>query len=132
MRFLVSSVRVLAKNNSFGISCIGFCFGKNQMCLFAGRLFTLSDNDFGLCVRAGWRAKSCQTETNAGAGYKVTSLHDTPPDAKPVLAARGYFILLSLFFLIFLLFCLVVYLQNIQKSMGRLVNNDLSIQSICQ
>jgi len=38
--------------------------------------------------------KSCQHEANAGAGYKTSNLHVTPPDAKPVLAAGIYFVIL--------------------------------------
>ena len=46
------------------------------------RFFTITVNGAGLCVRAGWRAQPCQSETNARAGYKTSKLHVTPPNAK--------------------------------------------------
>ncbi|MGB4655528.1 MAG: hypothetical protein WBH98_08860, partial [Bacteroidales bacterium] len=46
----------------------------------------ISINGFGLYIRAGLREEVLSTRgERTGASYKGSSLHVTPPDAKPVL-----------------------------------------------
>jgi len=57
----------LAKNSSFGFSCVGFCVGKNQMCCLCGRLFSMAYNVLALGAVADFEAQNCQYTTKIDA-----------------------------------------------------------------
>jgi len=64
---VLSSVRALAKNGSFGFLSVCSCVGKNQMCHLRVGFFTLTDNVLALGAVADFGAQNCQCTTKADA-----------------------------------------------------------------
>ena len=86
---------------SVGLPVVPFQYGLSLfVCLskwftfFVCPSVTIAYNVFGLCVRAGFWSTKLSTSTELELKHKAPSLHVTPPDAKPVLCACAFFILL--------------------------------------